>query len=126
MRDSLMSQQRIPPEAQKLLSEYQALQNNYVKIDAELRLIETELAEIDNILDTLKTVKEETEIYKLVGHIMVKKSRDDVVKELEERKELLSIKKEKYKNQLSLLEKKLKELNEQIKSILERHGIAVG
>ncbi len=121
----MMSQQRIPPEAQKILSEYQVLRENYVKIDAELKLIESELVEIDSILDTLKNLSEETEVYKLIGHIMVKKKKEDVIKELEERKELLTIKKEKYRNQLTLLEKKLKETSEQLKNILGKYGISI-
>ncbi len=121
-----MSQQRIPPEAQKLLSEYQALRDNYVKLDAELRLIDTELTEIDNVLDTLKNTGEDAEIYKLIGHVMVRKKKEDIVKELEERKELLNIKREKYRNQLGLIEKKLKELEQQIKTTLAKYGISIG
>ncbi len=121
-----MSQQSIPPEVQQLLAQYQVLRDNYVKIDAELRLIEAELLEIDQVLDTLKTAEEDTEVYKVIGQIMIKKKKDEIIKELEERKELLGIKKEKYKNQLSILEKQINELDKKVKETLAKYGIKIG
>jgi len=121
-----MSQQKLPPEVQQTLAQYQSIRDTYVKIDAELRLIESELTDIDHILDTLKSIQEEPELYKMVGHILIKRSREEVVKELEERKEFLSIKKDKYKKQLTILEKQLNELEAKIKELLQKHGITVG
>ena len=121
-----MSQQKIPPEVQQLLAQYQALRENYVRIDSELRLLEAELVEIDQVLDTVKSAEEGTELYKIVGHILIKKSKDEIIKELEERKELLGIKKEKYKNQLKAMEKQISELDSKIKEVLARYGVKIG
>jgi prefoldin beta subunit len=121
-----LSQQKLPPEVQQLLTQYQTLRENYAKLDAELKLVESELTDIDHILDVLNNLKEETEIYKLVGHILVKKKREEVIKELEERKEILGIKKEKYKRQLEILGKQLGELEKKLKETLARYGITIG
>jgi prefoldin beta subunit len=121
-----LSQQRLPPEVQQLLTQYQTLRENYAKLDAELKLVESELTDIDHILDVLNNLKEETEIYKLVGHILVKKKREEVIKELEERKEILGIKKEKYKRQLEILGKQLGELEKKLKDTLAKYGITIG
>jgi prefoldin beta subunit len=121
-----MSQQRIPPEVQQLLTQYQVLRDNYVKLDSELRVIEAELVEIDQVLDTLKNTSDDTEVYKIVGHVLIKKKKDEIVNELQERKELLNIKKEKYKNQLSVLEKQISDLDSKIKETLAKYGINIG
>ncbi len=121
-----MSQQRLPPEVQQTLAQYQTLRENYTKIDAELKLVEAELTDIDNILDTLKNIEGETEVFKQIGHILVKKSKDEVIKELEERKEILGIKKEKYKKQLEILEKQINELEKKLKDLLAKYGITIG
>ncbi len=121
-----MSQQKLPPEVQQTLAQYQSIRDTYLKIDAELKLVETELTDIEHILDTLKNIEGEPELYKMVGHILVKKTKDNVIKELEERKELLNIKKDKYKKQLSVLEKQLKELENKLRELLARYGITIG
>jgi prefoldin beta subunit len=102
------------------------LRDNYVKLDSELRVIEAELVEIDQVLDTLKNTSDDTEVYKIVGHVLIKKKKDEIVNELQERKELLNIKKEKYKNQLSVLEKQISDLDSKIKETLAKYGINIG
>lgn len=119
----MMSQQKLPPEVQQTLAQYQALKESFARIDAELRLVESELTEIESILDTLKPMDDNAEVYKLVGHILVKKTKKDVVAELEERKELLGIKKEKYKNQLKILEKQINDLEKKLQDLMGKYGI---
>jgi len=121
-----MSQQTLPPEIQQTLAQYQSIRDSYLKLDAELKAIEAELADIENILQTLNTLDSDTEVYKIVGHVLIKKKREDVVKELEERREILNIKREKGRKQLEILEKQLKELEGKINELLRKYGITVG
>jgi len=121
-----MSQQQLPPEVQQALAQYQALRDSYLRIDAELKLIETELVDIDNIMQTLNTLEGDAEVYKMVGHVLVKKRKEEILKELEERKEILSIKREKGKKQLEILEKQIRELENKLREMLSRYGIALG
>ncbi|OYT39814.1 MAG: prefoldin subunit beta [Desulfurococcales archaeon ex4484_58] len=121
-----MSQQKLPPEVQQTLAQYQAIRDSYLKIDAELKMIEAELSDIEHILETLKTVEGEPELYKMVGHILIKRTKNEVINELEERKEVLSVKKEKYKKQLEILEKQLRELESKLRDMLAKYGINVG
>ncbi|MET1160631.1 MAG: prefoldin subunit beta [Thermoprotei archaeon] len=121
-----MSQQTLPPEVQQTLAQYQTLRDNYARLDAELKVIEAELADIENILSLLKSIEGEPEIYKMVGHILIKRSKSDIIKELEERKELLIVKRDKYRNQMTLLEKQIKELEAKLRELLSKYGITVG
>ena len=121
-----MSQQKLPPEVQQTLISYQTLRETYAKIEAELKIVESELAEIEQILGNIKDLPEDAEIYKLIGHVMVKKKKDDIVKELEEKKELLEIKKTKYKNQLDILAKQISDTESKLKELLSKYGMSIG
>lgn len=103
--------------------QYQTLRDHYARIEAELRLVEAELSEIDNVMDTLKNLSDDAELYKAVGPILVKKTKSDIVKELEERKELLTIKRDKYKKQLEFLSKQINDIESKLREALSKHGI---
>jgi len=118
-----MSEKTLPPEVQQLLIQYQTLREQHSRIDAELRIIEAELSEIENIMDTLKNLGADAELYKAVGHILVKKSKAEVTKELEERKELLIIKRDKYKKQLDFLTKQINDIENKLRETLAKYGI---
>ena len=118
-----MSEQKLPPEVQQLIAQYQAMKESYVKVDSELKLVEAEISEIDNVLENLQYLQNSTEVYKLIGQVLVKKSKDEVVKELQERKELLNLKKEKYKKQLEALGKQLSDLEAKIREVLSKYGL---
>ncbi|MEM4558124.1 MAG: prefoldin subunit, partial [Desulfurococcaceae archaeon] len=82
-----------------------------------------ELSEIDSIIDALKNLSDDAEVYKAVGHVLVRKTKADIWKELEERKELLVIKRDKYKKQLDFLSKQINDLENKIREALEKHGL---
>lgn len=113
----------LPPEVQQLLMQYQTLREHHARIEAELRIVESELSEVEGIVDTLKNLGDDAELYKAVGHILVKKTKSEVWKELEERKELLVIKRDKYRKQLEFLNKQINDLENRIREALEKHGL---
>ncbi|ADV65604.1 prefoldin subunit beta [Desulfurococcus mucosus] len=117
-----MSEKPLPPEVQNMIIHYQSILENKAKMEAELRIIEAELSDIENILETLKNLGDDAELYKALGHVLVKKSKADVVKELEERKELLTVKRDKYRKQLDFLTKEAGNLEGRIKEALSKHG----
>ncbi len=120
-----MSQQRLPPEVQQALIEYENLRNMLVKVETELRLAESEISEINEILDNIKDLPDDVELYKSVGHILLKKDKESVVKELEERKEILQVKQQKYKKQVELLRKQVAESERKLKDLLAKYGIRI-
>jgi len=120
-----MAEQKLPPEVQQAIIEYENLRNMLAKIEAELRLTESELIEIDNILSNIKDMPDDVELYKSIGHILVKKSKNDVINELEERKELLQVKQQKYKNQVEILRKQVSDSEKKLRDLLAKYGIKV-
>lgn len=122
-----MSQQKqLPPEIQKMIDQYQAIRESYVNLNVELKAVESELVDIDHLLNILRGLNENAELYKLVGHVLIRTSRDDIIKELEERREILALKKDKFSKQLEVVGKQLKEFEDKIRESLSKYGITIG
>ena len=92
--------------------EYLILQQQLRNVLIQKETIKLQIAEIDTALDELEKTKEE-KVYKVVGNVMIKKSKEEVEKELKEGKEDLQIR-------VESLEKIEKDLIEKIKNIEEK------
>ena len=82
---------QLPPQVQERLQRLQNLQNTLQQLMVQKQRIEMEQMESDKALETLKTTDEGNKVYKSVGAVLVERSKDNVVKELEERKEFLDM-----------------------------------
>jgi prefoldin beta subunit len=91
--------------------EYLILQQQLRNVLIQKETIKLQIAEIDTALSELEKTKEE-KVYKVVGNVMIKKSKEEVEKELKESKEDLEIR-------VESLEKIEKDLIEKIKNIEE-------
>ncbi|MDT7858969.1 MAG: prefoldin subunit [Candidatus Aenigmarchaeota archaeon] len=99
-----------------------SVEEEYVLAEQQLRsvLIQKEalklqIAEIENALNELERTKEEN-VYKLVGSVLIKKSKDEVQKELIEIKEDVEIKIASLENVEKDLMDKIKKIEEKLKS----------
>jgi len=86
-----MSSERLPPKIQEQLAKIQQLQNTLQSLLIQKQRLELELSETERALKALESIPEGARVYKAVGTILVEKSRDEVVKELSERKEFLEM-----------------------------------
>jgi prefoldin beta subunit len=118
-----MTEKTLPPEVQQLLIQYQTLRDHYARIETELRVVEAELGEIDNVMDSIKGLSDDAELYKAIGHILVRKTKAEITRELEERKELLIIKRDKYRKQLEFLNKQINETENKLREALSKYGL---
>ena len=82
---------QLPPQVQERLQRLQNLQNTLQQLMMQRQRIEMEQVESDKALETLKGVTGDPKVYRSVGAVLVEKPKDDVVKELEERKEFLDM-----------------------------------
>jgi len=115
-----MMAEKLPPEAQTHVTKYQQLQNMLTQILTEKATLESELREINRILSTLEKVGEDEELYKAVGHILVKTSKEEVRKELEEKKELLELKLKALEKQEKEVRRQLEEVQAKLKEIIAK------
>ena len=82
---------QLPPNIQEKLTRLQQLQNTMQQLVLQKQRLDLELNESERALKTLEDVPSYAKVYKSAGSILVEKRKDDVVKELEERKEFLEM-----------------------------------
>jgi len=82
---------QLPPQVQERLQRLQNLQNTLQQLLVQKQRIEIEIMESDKALKTLKETTSESKVFKSVGAVLVEKPRDDVIKELEDRREFLDM-----------------------------------
>jgi len=82
---------QLPPQVQERLQRLQNLQNTLQQLLVQKQRVEIEIMESDKALKTLKETTSESKVYKSVGAVLVEKPRDDVITELEDRREFLDM-----------------------------------
>ncbi len=112
-----MVELKLTPYLQEKLQQAQRLQAELENIVAQRYQLEINLKEVEKSLEELEKVDENTPIYKSVGSILVKaKSKEEVKKELEDKKETLEIRIKAIKRQQELLQKKYEEIQREFAS----------
>lgn len=82
---------QLPPSIQEKLTRLQQLQNTMQQLMLQKQRLDLELSESERALKTLEDVSSDAKVYKSAGAILVEKKKDDIVKELQERKEFLEM-----------------------------------
>ncbi len=83
-----MSTEEIPPWLKEQLARFDQAQQNLQTILLQKQQVEADLAETERALVELRKVGVDDAVYKSAGPILIKVSRDETIKELDERKEL--------------------------------------
>ncbi|MEN2974369.1 MAG: prefoldin subunit beta [Candidatus Caldarchaeales archaeon] len=78
----------LPPSLQQQIIRLQQLTQTLNVILVERQRLEAELIEVKNAIEELGKVVDEVTVYKVVGPILVQSSRQKLLQELSERKEL--------------------------------------
>ncbi len=113
-----MSEQELPPWLKEQLSRLQQLQQNLQAIMMQKQQVELENAETDRALEELKKTTTDDSVYKLAGPLMIKSNRDDLLKELEEKKELSNTRIIVLGKQESRVKENLKEVENKINQMM--------
>ena len=83
---------RITPQMQEKLEQAQKIQGELEVIMAQRYQLEISLKEVEKSIEELDKIDDDTPIYKHVGAILVRaKSKEDVKRELEDKKEMLEL-----------------------------------
>ena len=110
----MMVELKLTPYLEEKLKQAQKLQSELEVIVAQRYQLEVNLREVQKSLEELEKIDEGTPIYKSVGTILVKaKSKDEVKKELEDKKETLEIRIKAIQRQQELLQKKYEEIQQE-------------
>lgn len=117
-----MSEQELPPWLREQVSRLQQLQQNLQAIMMQKQQLEIENVETDRALEELKKAGAEDAVYKAAGSVMVKAKKDDVIKELEEKKELSATRVKVLEKQETRVKENLKEVETKINEMIRGGG----
>ncbi|MCI2414604.1 MAG: prefoldin subunit beta [Candidatus Aramenus sp.] len=113
--------ERLPPEVQTQLVKLQQLQSQLERLSYERSVIDSELREINKVLEELSSLPADTSVYKVVGNLLVKKDKSSVEKELNDRKEILELRSRTYQKQEDILKKQFEELQKKVNDLLQKY-----
>ncbi|HEY7507821.1 MAG TPA: prefoldin subunit beta [Nitrososphaera sp.] len=117
-----MSEQELPPWLREQVSRLQQLQQNLLAIMMQKQQLEVESVETERALEELKKVGPDDAVYKAAGSVMVKAKKDEVVKELEEKKELSGTRVKVLEKQETRVKENLKEVETKINEMIRGGG----
>ena len=109
-----MSQPEIPPALREQLARYDQAQQNLQAVLAQKQQVELELGETEKALEELGKASDSEAVYKFAGNLLVKVKKEDVTKELGEKKELANTRKMVLAKQETRFRESLKDLQAKI------------
>jgi len=83
-----VTSREIPPSVQQQLLRLQQLQQSLNVLLTEKQRVEAELAETNSALEELSKTDDSAIVYKAVGNVLIQTSKDKLIVELTEKKEL--------------------------------------
>jgi prefoldin beta subunit len=113
-----MSEQELPPWLREQVSRLQQLQQNLQAIMMQKQQLEVENVETDRALEELKKAGVDDAVYKNAGSVLIKSKKEEVVKELEERKELSNTRVMVLTKQETRVKENLKEVENKINEMI--------
>ena len=109
-----MSQPELPPILREQLARYDQTQQNLQAVLAQKQQVELELTETEKALEELGKASDSEAVYKFAGNLLVKVKKEDVMKELNEKKELAGTRKMVLSKQETRFKESLKDLQAKI------------
>jgi len=107
-----MPEQKIGEDVQEKLQEMQILEQGMQNISMQKRAFQGEFNETETALKEVNKTKEN--VFKIVGQIMLKSEKEEVVKELEEKKKLLELRLKTLEDQEKQFTKNLEKTRQEI------------
>jgi prefoldin beta subunit len=111
---------RLPPRVQERLLRLQQLQQTLQSILVQKQQVELEVTEIEQASSELQKLADTAVIYKSVGSLLVKSQKNKVTSDLNERKELLSMRTSVLSKQEERLRAQLKDLQTKLQQDLSQ------
>jgi prefoldin beta subunit len=108
----------LPPEAQQMLMQLQGFRQQMQAIAVQKEGMQIQKMENDKALEELEKMKESEEVFKAVGPILVKSTKKDMKKELQERNETIGVRIKSLDKQETLAKDKTMELQVNLQKML--------
>jgi len=114
----------LPPQVQNMIAQLQTVQQQLQMVVSQRLQLENALKEIEEAIKEVEKASEDTPIYKTVGTVLVKTKKDEILKELNEKKETIEVRIRALSRQEEKLKDRLQELQNKVKSMLS--GVQAG
>jgi prefoldin beta subunit len=111
--------QEIPPWLREQLTRLDNLQQNLQSVAMQRQQVDAELADAEKTLEELKDVTPEEQIYKYVGSLLVKVTKEAITNDLEEKKDISNTRTLVLNKQESRLKENIKELQTKIDEMIK-------
>ncbi|MDA4111333.1 MAG: prefoldin subunit beta [Thaumarchaeota archaeon] len=122
----MSNQNEVPPWLREQLVRFEQLQQNLQTIMLQKQQVDAEASEVDRAVAELKKASETDAVYKSAGNILVKAKKDDLLKDLEERKELANTRSTVLGKQETRVRENIKELQAKIEEALKGRPLGSG
>lgn len=106
-------------ETENQIKELQVLEQNMQSILMQKQAFEMELSETENALTELGKSKED--VYKIVGNIMIKYSKENLSKDLNQKKDLLNLRLKSISTQEKAIEANAEEKRKKVLSKIKKN-----
>jgi len=108
----------IPPQVQNLLAQLQQLKAQMEALGRQKMQVEALLRDAENALEELEKVDKNALIYKNVGELMIKPSKDEGTEDLAEKKETYGLRQKTLERQEERGQKRYQQLQQQLQEAL--------
>lgn len=108
----------LPPQVQNMVAQLQQLQQQLQAVVTQRVQIEALLRDAEQALEELNKLEDDATVFKAVGSILVKESKENVVKELTEKKETYEIRIKTLQRQEEKLRERFAETQKKLQSLL--------
>jgi prefoldin beta subunit len=105
-------------ESDNKIQELQFLEQNLQAVMMQKQAFQLELSETENAIKEIENTNQE--IYKIVGNIMIKSSKENLLKELKEKNDLLSLRLKSIDSQEKELMKNSEKLRQDVLSKIKK------
>ncbi len=109
-----MSEAELPPWLREQLARFDQIQQNLQAVLVQKQQVELEQAEAEKALEELNKTPDSDQIFKYAGNLLIKVSKEAIVKELGEKKELAGTRSLVLTKQESRFRESLKEIQAKI------------
>ena len=121
----MSNQNEVPPWLREQLVRFEQLQQNLQTIVMQKQQVDVEGNEVDRAVAELKKAADTDAVYKSAGNILVKAKKDDLLKDLEERKELANTRSTVLAKQEQRVRENIKDLQAKIEEALKGRPASV-
>ncbi|MCL4399148.1 prefoldin subunit [Candidatus Parvarchaeota archaeon] len=89
--------------------EEEILQQQFQAVTAQKQSMQLQLNELSRTIEEVEKSGESAELFEIVGQVMLKKSKNEIIKRLKEREELIGIRVKSINKSIEEITKKLQE-----------------